>query len=130
MKARSLIIVLFVALLAIFTVGEALAAGQWYWYDVTVPSIGRHTDTYNQTKEATGQASVDSYQIGGDYDLNIRLELVDNTVKSSWYRINDGTFLRYNNTATADQVVHMRLQSDYTDPVSIEANGYWSPDNP
>ncbi len=130
MKTRSLFIVLCVTLLAILSVGEALAAGQWYWYDVTVPRFAGSTITYNKTKAATGQASVDSNLIGGDYDLNIRLELVDNTSKSSWYRINDGTFLRYNNTATAGQVVHMRLKSDLLDPVNIQANGSWSPDNP
>lgn len=130
MKTRLLLIVLSAALLATLVVGEALAAGQWYWYDVTVPSFGRSTTTNNQTKVATGQASVSSNLIGADYDLNIRLELVDNTSKSNWYKINDGTLLRYNNTATQGQVVHMRLKSDLTDPVSIQANGWWSPDNP
>lgn len=130
MKTRTLLTVLAVSLLAILVAGKALAAGQWYWYDVTVPKFGGSTTTYNQAKVATGQASVSSNLIGGNYDLNIRLELVDNTSKSSWYKINDGTFLRYNNTATAGQVVHMRLKSDLTDPVNIQANGYWSPDNP
>jgi hypothetical protein len=90
MKTRLLLIVLSAALLATLVVGEALAAGQWYWYDVTVPSFGRSTTTNNQTKVATGQASVSSNLIGADYDLNIRLELVDNTSKSNWYKINDG----------------------------------------
>ena len=130
MKYRLLMAVLLVTLIAVFVAGEALAAGQWYWYDVTVPKFGGASVTNNQTKEATGQASVSSNLIGGNYDMNIRLELVDNTSKSNWYKINDGTFLRYNNTAVAGQVVHMKLKSDVTDPVDIQANGYWSPDNP
>lgn len=130
MRSRLIRSVAILSIFAVFGVGQALAAGTWYWYDLTVPGFGGSVPTNNQTKQFNGQATVSSNLIGGNYDLRIRLEKVDNSSLSNWYVINDGTFLRYNNTGAAGQVVHMRLKSDAFDPVNIQANGNWSPDTP
>ena len=129
-KVKFLSVFVLLALLLSATVGGALAAGTWYWYDVTMNPIGGSVATNNETKLHNGQATVSSNLIGADYTCRIRLELVDNTAKSGWYVIDDGTFIRYNNTASASDTVHMRLKNWYSTPVHVQANGHWSPDTP
>ena len=129
-NVRSLLAVVLICFLAVIITGKALAAGTWSYYDVTVASFGRTGSTNNLQKAYTGQCAVDSRSVGGDYDLWAYLELVDNTVVSTKQLINDGTLVRFNNSASVGQNVHMTFQSGLTDPVLIEAIGYWSPDNP
>ena len=129
-KSKFVSVFVLLALLLSATVGGALAAGTWYWYDVTVPKLGGSVPTYNETKQYNGQCSVHSNLIGGDYDLKVRLELVDNSSVSKWYIINDGTRISFNNDASASDVVHMRFKTTWYDPVDVQANGDWSPDTP
>ena len=123
-------VVALAVILSVMFVGEALAAGTWYWYDMTIPKFGGSNATSNQLKEYAGQAKVQSNLIGGNYDLNMRLEDSANSSKSAWYKINDGTVITYNNSAAQYSYVHMRLKTDTFDPVDIQANGNWSPDTP
>jgi len=126
-KVKFLSVLVLLALVLSAVVGEALAAGTWYWYDVTVPKFGGSVPTYNETKQCDGQCSVHSNLVGGDYDLKVRLELVDNSSVSGWYIINDGTHIRFDNDASASDVVHMRFKTAWYDPVDVQANGHYMP---
>lgn len=126
----SLLAVVLICFLAVIITGKALAAGTWSYYDVTVPPFGNTVTTNNLQKAYTGQCAVNSTSVGANYDLWAYLELIDNTAVSTKQLINDGTLIRFNNTAIAGQTVHMTFQTALLDHVSIEAIGYWSPDNP
>ena len=63
-KVKFVSVFVLLALVLSATVGGALAAGTWYWYDVTVPKFGGSTPTYNRTKLYNGQCSVDSNLLG------------------------------------------------------------------
>lgn len=130
-RSRALVLVpLLVVLLGIIMVGEAFAHGTWYWYDLTVPRFGGSAVTNNQSKQYTDQSRVHSHLIGGSYDLNVKLEDVNNGSLSSYYKINDWTTVTFSTSAYAGQTVHARLKTDNFDPVNIQANGHWSPDDP
>jgi len=118
------------AFLSVFITGKALASGCWYYYDITVPKFGGTGSTNNQLKQYTGKCAVDCDWVGGDYDLWVYLQLSDNTTVSKKYIINDGTLIRFDNTASAGQYVHMTFESGWWDPVDIRTVGHWSPDNP
>jgi len=129
-KATIFLAIMLVGFLSMFIAGKALASGTWYYYDLTVGPFGGSTPTNNQQKLYSGQCTVDCDWVGGDYDLWAYLQLSDNTTVSTKQLINDGTFIRFNNSASAGQNVHMRFQSGLTDPVNIETVGHWSPDTP
>lgn len=129
-KTTIFLLVMLVGFLSMFVVGKALASGFWYHYDLTVGSFGRSASTNNQQKLYNGQCTVKCDWVGGDYDLWAYLQLSDNTTVSAKQLINDGTFIRFSNSAHAGQKVHMRFESGWSDPVNIETVGYWSPDTP
>ncbi len=129
-KATIFLAIMLVGFLSMFIAGKALASGTWYYYDLTVGPFGGSTPTNNQQKLYSGQCTVDCDWVGGDYDLWAYLQLSDNTTVSTKQLINDGTFIRFNNSASAGQNVHMRFESGWSDPVNIETVGHWSPDTP
>ncbi|RIE09298.1 hypothetical protein SMC6_02995 [Candidatus Cryosericum odellii] len=129
-NVMSLLAVVLICFLAVIITGKALAAGTWSYYNLTVPPFGGTANTNNLQKLYTGQCAVNSTSVGANYDLWAYLELVDNTVVSTKQLINDGTSISFDNWASAGQTVHMTFQSGQTDPVYIQAIGYWSPDNP
>ncbi len=129
MKSRLVRAGVLATVLGVLLVGNALAAGASYWYDLTVPKFGGSVPTNNQTKQFAGQAKVCSNLVGGSYTVSVRLESANNgDLTGTWYRIDDGTRVSFNNTGAAGQSVHMRLANDWTTPVNVQANGYWSPD--
>lgn len=130
MRSRWTRVIAVATLFATLTAAQALAAGTWYSYDVTVPRFHGETITNNEPKQFTGQAEIWSGAIGSNYTLNIILEDADNNPKSSWWTIDDGTRLWFDTTAAAGTNVHMRFQTQFTDPVDTEAYGNWSPDTP
>ncbi len=128
---RRLIAGTWVFALLISIIATVAAAGSWYWYDVTVPKFGGSTTTYNQTKQSYDNASWCSYLVGADYKINGRLEFVNNDAASEWVTdIGDHTLVVYPTWAGPGQVVHMRLATQWWTPVDVQAQGYWSPDNP
>jgi hypothetical protein len=129
-KATIFLAIMLVGFLSMFIVGKALASGTWYYYDLTVEPFGGSTPTNNQQKLYSGQCAVDCDWVGGDYDLWAYLQLSDNTTVSDKQLINDGTFIRFDNTASAGQYVHMMFESGWSDHVHIETVGHWSPDTP
>ena len=129
-NVMSFLAVVLICFLAVLVTGRALAAGTWSYYDLTVPPLGATMITNNLQKVYNGLCAVDSRSIGADYDLNVYLELLDNTVVSDKRVINDNTLVRIDNWASAGQTVHMTFESGWSDHVHIEAIGYWSPDNP
>ncbi|KPL77783.1 hypothetical protein [Bellilinea caldifistulae] len=131
-KARLILSVFLVTPLSIFVVGEALAAGSFYNYNVTVPKFGGSTSTNNQTKvSSTDKAVVCSQAVGGDYTLRARIELLNNNVAAGYQSISDNQRREYTlNPSTADQQYHARIATYITTPVDVQAIGKWSPDNP
>jgi len=129
-KATIFLAIMLVGFLSMFIAGKALASGTWYYYDVTVNPFGGTGSTNNETKQYNGQCAVDCDWVGGDYDLWAYLQLVDNTTVSYKKLVNDGDLIRFDNTASAGQTVHMTFQSGLTDRVHIETVGHWSPDSP
>jgi hypothetical protein len=131
--SKKVVVILAVALVSfslMFLTGRAFASGTWYYYDVTVNPFGGTGSTNNQTKQYNGQCTINCSWVGGNYNLWAYLQLVDNTTVSNKVLIDDGTFIRFDNSAYAGQKVHMTFQSGRTDPVHIETVGYWSPDTP
>lgn len=128
----SLLAVVLICFLAVMITGKALAAGTWSYYDVTVPRLGGTASTNNLQKVYNGKCTVDSTSVGGNYDLWAYLETLDNTTVSERRTVNDNTIVRIPLTSTnvAGQEVHMTFKPGITDPVHIQAIGYWSPDNP
>lgn len=129
-KATIFLAIMLVGFLFMFIAGKALASGIWYNYDVTVPPFHQTVTTNNETKQYNGQCAIHCDWVGGDYDLDVWLELADNTAVSGSKNINDGDTWWFNNTASAGQNVHMTFRSGLTDPVHIETVGKWSPDSP
>ena len=132
MKTRLILSVLLVTLLGIFVVGEALAAGSFYNYNLTIPKLGGSTSTNNQTKaSSTDKAIVCSQAVGGDYVLRARIELLNNSVAAGYQPINDLQRREYIlNPSTAGQQYHARLATYWYTLVDVQAIGKWSPDNP
>lgn len=129
-KATIFLAVMLVGFLFMFIAGKALASGYWYYYDITVPKFGGSNSTNNQLKQYTGQCAVDCDWVGGDYDLWVYLQLSDNTTVSGKKLINDGDLIRFDNTASAGQYVHMMFESGWSDRFDIRTVGHWSPDSP
>ena len=130
-KVKFLSVFVLLALLLSATVGGALAAGAFYNYNLTVPSLGRSTTTNNQTKvSSTDKAVVCSQAIGADYVLRARIELLDNSVAAGYQSINDLQRREYTlNPSTAGWQYHARIASYWYTPVNVQAIGWWSPDN-
>ena len=132
MKTRLILSVLLVTLLGIFVVGEALAAGSFYNYNLTIPKLGGSTSTNNQTKaSSTDKAIVCSQAVGGNYTLRARIELLNNSVAAGYQSINDNQRREYTLIpSTAGQQYHARIATYITTIVDVQAIGKWSPDNP
>lgn len=132
MKTRVILSVLLVTLLGIFFVGEALAAGSFYNYNLTIPKVGGSTSTNNQTKvSSSDKAVVCSQAVGYDYTLRARIELLNNSVAADYQSINDNQRREYTlNPSTAGQQYHARIATYLYTPVDVQAIGKWSPDNP
>lgn len=129
MKTRGLIIILAVTLLSVLVAGQALAAGTWDNYNLTVPRLGTSV-TYNRTKvSATDKAIVCSHSIGGGKTLHARIETLDNTVVADYKPISNLQRIEYTlSPSTAGAQYHARLRNNHV--VAVQAIGWWSPDNP
>jgi hypothetical protein len=101
-------------------------------YNLTVPKFGGSTTTNNRSKvSATDRAVVCSRSVGGDYQLYVRVERLDNAVRSDWGTINDLTRRELTYTAAAaGQSYHIRFSTGSFTPVDVQGLGKWSPDNP
>lgn len=130
MKTRGLIIILAVTLLSVLVAGQALAAGTWDNYNLTVPRLGGTSVTYNRTKvSATDRAVVCSQSIGGGKTLHARIETLDNTVAAGYQSISSLQRREYTlSPSTAWAQYHARLLNNNL--VAVQAIGWWSPDNP
>jgi len=132
-NVMSLLAVVLICFLAVLVTGRALAAGTWSYYNLTVPPFGATMITNNLQKVYNGECAVDSISVGANYDLWAYLETLDNVTVSERRTVNDNTIVRIPllpNLNLVGQTVHMTFKSALTDPVHIQAIGYWSPDNP
>ena len=132
MKMRPLFIFVLVTMLSVLIFGEALAAGSFSSYNMTVPKLGGSNSTGNVTKVSnTDKAVVCSQAIGGGYTLNARIELLNNTVAASYQSISSSQRREYTlNPSTAGSSYHARIATTVLIPVDVQAIGSWSPDNP
>ncbi len=132
MKKRILVTFLMVTILIVMIAGEALAAGSFSSYDMTIPKFGGSNTTNNSTKvSSSDKAVICSQAIGGGYTLNARIELLNNTVAASYQSISSNQRREYTlNPSTAGSSYHARIATTILIPVDVEAIGKWSPDNP
>lgn len=131
MKTRfGVFILLAVSLLSILVAGQALAAGTWDNYNLTVPRLGGTSVTYNRVKvSAPDKAIVCSQAVGAGYTLQARIEKVDNTVVADYKNITSLTRAEFTlNPSQAGVEYHARLRNPQI--VAVQAIGWWSPDNP
>lgn len=134
MKKQYLIVVVVVVLIAMLGVGQALAAGTWYNYNLTLPKFGFGSAiTNNKTNQYSGNAKVNSVSVGGNYTVKVRMENLSNSGCSPYYTINDGTLqtLTINgSTCIVGNSAHDRFRNHPTTIVDVQVIGCWSPDTP
>jgi len=130
MKTRTVFIIFAVSIISVLVVGQALAAGSWSYYNLTVPGWGGTAVTNNHTKvSATDKSIVCSQGIGGNKTLSARIETLNNDVAAGYQTISSLQRREYTlNPSTAGAQYHARLRN--TNLVNVQAIGWWSPDNP
>lgn len=129
-NSRKLLLALATCLTVLMMAGNALAAGYWYSYNLTVPRFGGSATTNNQYKRSFYEGRVKATSVGGGYTEYVRMELQNNVAVSNYYAIVSGTNRSIPNWIPGTQNVHMRFKSSSLTPVNVVSYGKWSPDNP
>lgn len=133
MKTRTMLVVFSVLIVSIIVVGQVLAAGTYYNYNLTVPKlgIGYATTSNRQKVNSADTATVCSQGVGGGYTIRASIRLSDGTQAAAYQNISDLQRRNYTLTpSAAGTLYHARLASSGSVPVNVQALGWWSPDNP
>lgn len=133
MKSRTVFTIFAVMLVSILMASQALAAGSYYNYNLTVPKLGiGFVTTNNQTKvSAVDTATVCSHSIGAGRTLRASIRNLNGSQAAAYQNIS--SLQRRNYTlvpSTAGASYHARLASFTWITSDTQAIGWWSPDNP
>jgi hypothetical protein len=128
-------------LLGLTLAGAILTAGSLQVAASTV--IPRNIDDYSTTvgrfngdgytdglkKINTNQNAIcNSSSVGGDYNVDVRIERTDGSEPSGWERIGDNDRQSIPNSIGADLYTRLHFSNDATTPVNVQVSGTWSPD--
>ncbi|MCZ2096247.1 MAG: hypothetical protein LC121_08290 [Anaerolineae bacterium] len=107
-----------------FFVGIASA----YYYNLTVPPFSGSASTNNQAKAITNAYGwINSYGVGGNYQVDARFEDLNGSGITGWYRIDDGTYISTPINRSAGSLIHVRFSSDTFTKVHVQVDGDWNP---
>lgn len=130
MKSRVISAVVLSTLLAILLIGQALAAGQWFNYNVTIPWLGGWVTTNNVTKVSNKNARIDSQVVNSTHVIYGIVQKQNGTDVSGQQSLWTGARVSFPLTVGAGTIVHLKLANCWTCTDTVVAWGRWSPDNP
>lgn len=134
MKKNRVLLFVTVCLFVLMAGGNAMAAGSWYSLNLNVPSFGRSAITENRSKVSYNNPRIQVKYIGGNYGMYARMEFGGSSYPVTNYAWIPGDYQQVNLPLTVSlpglEPMHDRFKSGLSQPVTVNIQGKWSPDNP
>lgn len=129
---KSSLLALVVSVILIASSISVIADNTYVGYSTTVGSFnGSGYTGYDHVKSTTGAAGkVDSYTVGGDYVVDVRMLDSDGN-PGNWLRdLNDGEERDIDGDSlhAVDDSMRLQFSNDINTPVNVQVEGQWKSD--